>query len=968
MDQALSQLYPIGRIGQDGFDWWVGQVELTAADDPNNNGGHRFKVRIVGEHPQSKELLDTLELPWANVMMPVNVPFVPGNLAGATPQLEIGCWVVGFYLDPEKQKPLIMGSIGQTPGATTILKNRRPNDLPFTTTIPTGNITKYKEGVVPQKDGVPAKENTKGGPATPTAKSDGTNRSTGGVSDGSTDKDGKPRIPLAAAVDDPPGKEENWCQTVAEKCADSDLQTEMTTIISEMLAELQNNGGQLGDYLVNKYTGGLYSATEVARKYVNKSMFVVQHFIAKVKGFIIEKLENAVKDLINALIYPSETGNILTPVTEFFNKLLKNLGCQMADLGDRLADWLTNVLMDLVTQIYQAAVCQIDTLVNGIISKINSLLEDVLGSILGPLQDILGSIAEPLNIIGGAINYVMTLLGISCSGPDQTCAEYKRVCTDGSKSGSNKNKDFLDGLIDNIDNLFPVTGADYTQYTCEDAYKGNSLAFTTVGFTGGVPAIPPTGSITSKPKIVYSIDDITVEEGSDAQFTVIRSGYTQIASSVEFKILEDQGTATADSDYYNVSADILGFAPNEVKKKITIKTFIDNEKEKDETFFVALKLNSPDKTSGISSQFLKNIGQCIITEKNKTQKSPYTPKLVNPYKGIKSAFSNQPSSSPLTPPTNTGDPAQNGSLKTPKYFVSADKSSVKEGEFIVFSIGTENVDNGTIAFYSINGVSPTDIIGGKTSGQFTVSNNTAKVVVGIEEDDVPEDYETLTFTINGTGATASVLIVPDQDKKGSGANIEDFDLAVDAGPDTTYKIFEYPTVDSQKIITDENGSIISIPIDKSGDPFAEPPTVFVGGNGIGATAIALLDQNGYVSELRVTSSGYNYKKNISTDNNLRCIIDSFTLIRPGIQYDKAPEMYINRELGVAEAIINDDGFVIGARILDRSRTYLEMPEVLLVGGGGYGAKMLPSLVCLDTQELTTVGSTKIGTGRYIDCP
>ena len=68
------------------------------------------------------------------------------------------------------------------------------------------------------------------------------------------------------------------------------------------------------------------------------------------------------------------------------------------------------------------------------------------------------------------------------------------------------------------------------------------------------------------------------------------------------------------------------------------------------------------------------------------------------------------------------------------------------------------------------------------------------------------------------------------------------------------------------------------------------------------------------------------------------------------------------------AIINDDGFVIGARTLDRVTTYDKFPEIIIVGGGGYGAKLLPSLVCLDEQNLTKVGSTKIGTGKYIDCP
>ena len=79
-------------------------------------------------------------------------------------------------------------------------------------------------------------------------------------------------------------------------------------------------------------------------------------------------------------------------------------------------------------------------------------------------------------------------------------------------------------------------------------------------------------------------------------------------------------------------------------------------------------------------------------------------------------------------------------------------------------------------------------------------------------------------------------------------------------------------------------------------------------------------------------------------------------------------MYVNGELGVAEALVNDDGFVIGARILNRTLTFEKFPEIILVGGGGYGALLLPSLVCLDELALSTVGATKIGTGRYVDCP
>ena len=83
------------RIGNDGFQWWVGQIEGTAADEENNKGGYRYKVAIVN-HPQSNEILKTADLPWATVMMPVTTPFMPGNIGGAGASLVKGCWVIDF--------------------------------------------------------------------------------------------------------------------------------------------------------------------------------------------------------------------------------------------------------------------------------------------------------------------------------------------------------------------------------------------------------------------------------------------------------------------------------------------------------------------------------------------------------------------------------------------------------------------------------------------------------------------------------------------------------------------------------------------------------------------------------------------------------------------------------------------------------------------------------------------------------
>ena len=57
------------------------------------------------------------------------------------------------------------------------------------------------------------------------------------------------------------------------------------------------------------------------------------------------------------------------------------------------------------------------------------------------------------------------------------------------------------------------------------------------------------------------------------------------------------------------------------------------------------------------------------------------------------------------------------------------------------------------------------------------------------------------------------------------------------------------------------------------------PYVFVGGEGVGAVASALLDENGFLTEIRVQSPGYGYKLNRAEDKGVRCIIDSFTILQ-----------------------------------------------------------------------------------------
>ena len=929
MDEALSRLVPSHKIGNDGLSWWVGQIEETASNT-KGKGGWRYKVAIVGEHPKDKELVQTKQLPWATVIMPVTAPFIHGNIGGASSQLIPGCWVIGFYLDNDKSKPIIMGSIGQVPGATTV-KNEVSSDDPDSR-FKTGKRIEAEFAVNPDKDGDDSKKITAD--------------LVGVMTDGTSNEEGA-RVDVGKKLEEI--TQEDWCVTTAKKCKERKLKEKMNNVIGEMLFQIQNNNGNIGTYYVDKYTGGLYSSTGKARTYVNKAIQIIRDFLAGVKGYITKLIGDAVDSLVKAIVRPNESGNVLTPVTTWFNKILKDLGCKMEDLGLRLAEWLTNLLMSYLNQIYRNAICHVDEFVNGIISKIYQLMNELLQSILGPLQDILGAIAAPFNMIGKAINYILNLLGISCSGTDQSCSKVKEVCTTGEKN-EDDDENFLDRLLDNIDNLFGDTPRDYTQYTCDEAYTGKPLTVTTIGFVGGVPL--PATDTTKEPKIVYNIDDIQVEEGSVAKFTITRTGFTGVASSVKIKTLSNQGSATAGTDYLAVD-DILGFSPNETEKTIDVQTLTDNERDDNETFYIKMTLNSPEGND-VKTIFKKNIGACTIVERDLKQSyDPFNPTLVDPFTPIDDT------------PDVDGFPTGDGTTDpNPTFSVVANRRTVPEGEFIIYTVTTTNIPNGSILYYTLtgDGITPSDIVGNKLSGEFVIQDNTAKITVGISDDKEIEDEETLTFTLNGNGASVDVLIITDSDQ-----SLGDSDQGVGDDTSTVYESFRPPTVSTRNIITDDSGGIIEITVDDTGDAWAEPPIVFISGEGVGATATGLLDGNGFLTEIRVKSSGFGYKKNLASDNDVRCIIDAFSILNPGRGYTTTPTILVDGQEGRAEAIIKD-GLLVQVRVLDRTTTYAKFPPISIRGGGGSGARLLPSLACLNTEALSAVGSTKIGTGRYVDCP
>jgi hypothetical protein len=501
MDPVLSSLFPINQIGSDGFNWWVGQIETNKNDDPKKSG--RYRVRIVGQHLKDCDSTPTNELPWANVMMPVTAPFTDGLSSGASIGLEQGNWVVGFYMDSDKQKPIIMGSVGHTK-ASTVIKNTDPTPgkscKSFTTYI--------SSDANPKTDW-------------PSANQTGTNEDGANVVSASEPAATYGYIPgqVPPVISSLLGKRSETNPTGAKhkyiiadpKCgSEGNLKSGITRILADLLKANQDAGGRLGDYVVSKANGQLYNYVSISRYHIGRVTRLVSSFIARVKGEIIKLLREGIQKLIDALILfddPSgkiigntgplkdpekafqpirEKGNRLKKIKEIFDKIFADLGCTIADAADRIAQWLFDLLFGFLSDVFYQASCFVDTLVEGIINQILSVLESLISTVLGPIQQLLSVLANPLNIIGGAINRVLSLLGISCSGPGDKCEKIQEVSVTCEEDDTD-DKDFLDKLIKDIEDG-PLNT---TSGVCNEAKGLPPEEPTVVVFVGGVFTDPP---------------------------------------------------------------------------------------------------------------------------------------------------------------------------------------------------------------------------------------------------------------------------------------------------------------------------------------------------------------------------------------------------------------------------------------------------------------------------------------------
>ena len=760
---------------------------------------------------------------------------------------------------------------------------------------------------------------------------------------------------------------------------EKNLRSGITRIIGELLAANQAAGGNIGDFYVSKINGLIYDHVSTARYHIGRVVRLVKSFIARGKTEIVKQLRGAI-DFMNKAILTTEatTGyiaqgpyadpeeaftpikertNRLKKVKEIFDKIFEELGCSIADITDLIAGFITDLIFGYLSDVFNNASCFIDTMIEGILNEIMGQFDALVAKILGPIQAVLDAIAAPLNIIGGVINSIMKLLGISCTGPKSKCEPIQEKCTD---CGQNDGQDDLDKLLALIEDGI----GDQSLFVCDESKVVPGTPGTEVTFIGGTPKDPvvPDGPSTPPGGIGDDIpapdDDPIVNPEPETD----PDDESPVPDFPEDEPTDEPLLPDSDTPFMTVETDKAFYVEGEtIVYTVTTLNVPDNTEF---SYTLSGSVDAVDIVGGEMSGTFEVVTNTATIEvgivkddivESKPDLVVFTATGTALFEGAD--FDLEASTDCVIDNFSQIDLFDPDTDLIKQWSIDTDKSAYDEGDDVIATVSTVNVEDGETATWTLlgTGLTPSDFVGGTMSGTVEIIGGKGKIVIGILEDTEVEGIEQALLILNEKGASTSFII---------NADVVEGDVEDDPAPVTPAPT--KPTVNDP--ITDPGGSIIEIPIKTVGGPYQTPPLVVITGGGYGAAATALLDSNGFVSELRVTRQGVNYKSNTAEENNLQCIVDSYTMLAPGAGYTEAPEVIVGGEKGLAEAIIDERGFVVSIRTTDRSKRYVDMPSILIQGGGGAGARFLPNMVCLDSIELERKGYAKIGTGSYVDCP
>ena len=279
-------------LGRDGYTWWVGEVEDI--EDPSQIG--RVRVRILGWYTGNSEGDAYLSevpretLPWATCLLPCDQPQIKS--AGTSTELQVGAWVLGFFLDGEEaQLPCVLGAF----------RGFQQQESNAVTTLADPEIGKKLKTNTPQQQSLAGQEARDGNPfpkipLTPASPMGQVEESRGGGINAA-----ESRVPGNSVTN--PIKPPTNAQAIGDGVAgpagqgfEKDLKR-MLTELGEMAASMSSGPGGF----VSVITGNKMAGDKV-REHLGKTMNFLSGGIAGILAPLKEMLAKLIAEVVGMLV------------------------------------------------------------------------------------------------------------------------------------------------------------------------------------------------------------------------------------------------------------------------------------------------------------------------------------------------------------------------------------------------------------------------------------------------------------------------------------------------------------------------------------------------------------------------------------------------------------------------------------------------------------------------------------------
>ena len=412
-------------IGKDGFNWWVGQVENDGGrywnTELNDGEGdydysdfdwtNKVKVRIIGYHNPNRKELPTVDLPWAQVLMPAIFGMRSG--IGSIQQLQLNSWVVGFFMDgASAQVPIVMGSIADE-NPISAYSQEGGKEFGFAQ-LNSPFFKKRDHGEQGSSSGNTANTvevNADTGHDKKAENNDGHKKEEGTTDTKNERGPAKEETEKQAAATE---KQKVTVQVGNGKCG-SETATKLEGPMAEFMKFARGVEKNDIDEFIDKQTGKVVDMEYEINIMSQRIQKKLTGLTANIKGVVMEETNKLVQDGLANLSIPDPA------LDTAVRKQLKDVGdlvsCLFKQAIGELGDFIKGMLKDLVEKVLDTALC----LVQNFLGEIMKKLMDNITSALGVLKGVTGAIKGAKDKIQNLLNKVGDFIDLFCDG-ELSCA------------------------------------------------------------------------------------------------------------------------------------------------------------------------------------------------------------------------------------------------------------------------------------------------------------------------------------------------------------------------------------------------------------------------------------------------------------------------------------------------------------------------------------------------------------------